>query len=138
MRSEEAAREPTDNPPTTPAKPWTGGPDGQLNSAASAITLRSGQRREDCGNRISRDTVQRVLKLRVAFDGEDVGSEMQLGGPVLMIWGVRIGCVVAHEVDLAVGVLREELLFDCRSEFGRKRTGEGNDLVVMTKFKLDR
>ena len=63
---------------------------------------------------------------------------MQLGGPVLMIWGVRIGCVVAQEVDLAVGVLREELLLECRSEFVRKRTREGNGLVVLTELKMDR
>ena len=63
---------------------------------------------------------------------------MQLGGLVLMIWGVRIGCVVAQEVDLAVGVLREELLLDCRSEFVRKRTREAKALVVMTEFKMDR
>ena len=132
MRSEEAAREPMENLPTTGAKPRTGGPDGQLNSARSAITLSSGQSREDCGNRISRDPIQRVLELRVAFDWEDVGSELQLGGPVLMIWGMRIVCVVAQEVDLAVGVLREELLLDCRSQFGRKRTREANGLVVLT------
>ena len=122
MGSEEGAREPMENLPTTGAKPWTGGPNGHLDSAASAISLRSGQGREDCGNRISRDTIWRVPELRVAFDCEDVGSELQLGGPVLMIWGMRIVCVVAQEVDLTVGVLREELLLDCRSVSVKKQT----------------
>ena len=63
---EESACEPMDNLTITGAKALSCGADGDFNSAANAIAFRSGHRHENRGNRIGRDTIQRLFELRIA------------------------------------------------------------------------
>jgi hypothetical protein len=134
VRAKEMAAEPMENSSATGAKTLPRGPDGNFNAA----TPGSGNAREDCGNWVSRDTIEGVLELWIPFDRENIGAQDQFGRPVPHVGRVRIGCLVAKGLDLAVGVVCEELLFNGISQFREKRTRESDRFTVASEFKMNR
>ena len=100
----------------------SGRPDRHLNARGSLAVGRQGC--EDAGEGIGRRTVEEVVELGIAADGEQIGAQPQVGRPSVFVTGGK-DSVVRKTFNRGIGIVGCELRGDRYGELRRYTTEEG-------------